>query len=268
MTRTIPCSWDVIIPDCAGWADYPQDTQDKALWLASTFLWGATGRRYGTCPVTVRPSQGQWDPWRYRAFPVWPGAEPQVGGPFLFAGQWFNAGCSSACCGASACAVVLAGPVAAVDEVLVDGEVVSPAAYRVDITQGAWLLVRTDGTCWPVCQNFSAETTEPNTFEVTYDQGTALPEALAIATALLACEYAKALTPGQTCGLPAKMTRLSRQGVEVEVAPPDPAVGTTGIKLVDDVIATLNPSRRQAPPMIMSPDLQPCDRRTAIYPGS
>lgn len=266
MTRTIPCSWDVVTPDCAGWADYPQDTQDKALWLASTFLWAATGRRYGTCPTTVRPAQNQLQPFRYRAFPVWPGAEPQVGGPFLFAGRWFNGGLGVACCG-SPCGVTLAGPVASVAEVLVDGEVVSPAAYRVDVAQGAYLLVRTDGTCWPICQNFTANE-GIGLFEVTYDQGVPLPEALAIATGLLACEYAKALTPGQTCALPAKMTRLSRQGVEIEVAPPVPDDGKTGIKLVDDTIAALNPGKLKAPPRVMSPDLQPYDRVTTIYPGS
>jgi len=267
MARTIPCSWDLVTPDCAGWTDYSQDTQDKALWLASTFLWAATGRRYGACPVTVRPAQSRFRLQGYRAYPVWPGSDPNLGGPYLFAGVWFNAGCASACCGTSACAVVLAGPVAAVDEVVVDGEVVSPAAYRVDIADGAHLLVRTDGTCWPVCQNFTANE-GAGTFEVTYEQGTPLPEALAIATGLLACEYAKALTPGQTCALPAKMTRLSRQGVEIEVAPPVPDDGKTGLKLVDDVIAALNPAKLKAPPRVLSPDLEPCDRRTSIYPGS
>lgn len=266
MTRTIPCSWDVVTPDCAGWADYPQETQDKALWLASTFLWAATGRRYGACSTTVRPAQNQLQPYRYRSFPVWPGSEPELGGPFLFAGQWFNGGTGVACCG-SPCGVTLAGPVAAVDEVLVDGEVVSPAAYRVDVAQGAYLLVRTDGTCWPVCQNFTANE-GAGTFEVTYDQGVPLPEALSIATGLLACEYAKALTPGQTCALPAKMTRLSRQGVEIEVAPPVPDDGKTGIKLVDDTIAALNPGKLKSPPRVMSPDLVPHDRVTTIYPGS
>jgi hypothetical protein len=267
MTRTIPCSWDVVTPDCSGWADYAQETQDKALWLASTFLWAATGRRFGTCPVTVRPSQSPYQPWLYRTFPLIPGSGTYQGGPFLYGGRWFNAGTVAACCN-NVCGVVLNGPVAAVDEVLVDGEVVSPASYRVDVAEGAYLLVRTDGTCWPICQNAAAEASEVGTFEVTYDQGVPLPEALAIATGLLACEYAKALTPGQNCALPAKMTRLSRQGVEIEVAPPVPDDGKTGIRMVDDTIAALNPGKRQAPPMIMSPDLMPRDRRTVIYPGS
>jgi hypothetical protein len=65
------------------------------------------------------------------------------------------------------------------------------------------------------------------------------------------------------------MTRLSRQGVEVEVAPADPAAGTSGIKFVDDVVAMLNPSGRKAPPRVMSPDLpESCDRYTVVPAGS
>jgi len=267
---TIPCAWDVVDPSelCSGWADYPQATKDSALWLASTYLWAATGRQYGACTVTVRPSQQLGSPVAYQAFPVWPGQDPAVsGGPFLFGGRWFNAGCSSACCGSAACAVVLRGPVAEVDGVVVDGEVVDPGAYRVDITNGTYLLVRIDGECWPTCQNFRAEPDEVGTFEVTYELGRELPEALAIATAMLACEYGKSISGG-ACKLPAKMTRLSRQGVEVELAPPEPAEGLTGIREVDDVIVALNPTRRQRPPLVLSLDLpEGCDRMTVIPAG-
>jgi hypothetical protein len=269
---TIPCAWDVTVPTdfCATWGDYPQATKDSALWLASTWLWGATGRRYGVCPTTVRPSQSSRGELGYQTFAHTPGAEGLgvPGGPFLFSGRWFNAGCASACCGSSACAVVLRGPVAEVDEVLVGEEIVAPSAYRVDVTGGAWLLVRTDGECWPACQNMTAGPGEADTFEVTYGLGTVVPEALAIATAILACEYAKHLTGG-VCSLPAKMTRLSRQGVEVEVAPPDPASGTTGIKMVDDVVSTLNPGKLRQPPRVMSLDLpEGCDRFTTWVGGS
>jgi hypothetical protein len=85
---------------------------------------------------------------------------------------------------------------------------------------------------------------------------------------MLACEYAKSLNGG-ACKLPAKMTRLSRQGVEVEVSSPDPIDGRTGIREVDDVIAALNPSRRQAPPLLLSPDIPgACDRMTVVPAGS
>lgn len=268
----IPCAWDVVIPSdlCSEWDSRPKPIKDSALWLASTYLWAATGRQYGACPVTIRPSQAERTEVAYQSFAVAPGLAGlgQPGGPFLFAGRWFNAGCSSACCGTSACAVVLDGPVASVDEVIVGEDVIPASAYRVDVTGGTYLLVRVDGQCWPLCQNFTADPGKLGSFEVTYHRGRTLPEALAIATALLACEYAKHLAGG-ACALPARMTRLSRQGVEVEVAPPNPALGLTGIKVVDDVVFSLNPTRRQRPPLVLSPDLPPaCDRQTVVYPGS
>lgn len=269
-----PCAWDVDpieLGVCDGWAEVPAARQATALTLASAYLWGATGRQFGVCPVTVRPNQSRRGEDTYQAYPVIPGTSFGIGvpgGPFLFGGHWFNAGCVSACCGNQACAVVLRGPVASVDEVLVGEDVIPASAYRVDITGGAWLLVRTDGLCWPACQDFTAEPGEPDTFEVTYGLGRPLPEALQVATAMLACEYAKGLAGGP-CKLPAKMTRLSRQGVEVELEPPAPENGRTGIREVDDVIAILNPSKRQRPPVVLSLDLpEHCDRVTMIPAGS
>lgn len=264
---SIPCAWDVSCAVVPNWDTYTDDQKNTALWLASTFMWGATGRQYGVCPMTVRPGQRRWDPWTYEAYPVWPGQDPIVSGPFLFNGRWFNAGCGSACCGNKGCAIVLRGPVAAVDQVLVDGEEIPSADYRVDVANGAYLLVRTDGLCWPACQNFTAEADQPGTFEVTYELGKALPPALSIATALLAGEYAKSLIDAP-CALPAKMTSLTRQGVTVEVEPPAPDDGKTGIREVDDIIAVLNPSGLKSPPRVMSPDLpETCDRRT-VWRGS
>jgi len=265
-----PCDWDVdpeALGVCSDWATTPAATRDTALELASTFLWAATGRQYGVCPLTVRPQQDRFTgPEAYRAYPVWPGQEPIIAGPYLFGGRWFNRGCS-ACCNSGGCAIVLRGPVASVDEVLVDGVAVASSAYRVDISRGVYLLVRTDGQCWPTCQNFTAATTEEDTFAVTYGIGRPLPVALQVAAALLACEYVKALTGGP-CKLPARMTRLTRQGVELEVDTPDAVEGKTGIREVDDVITALNPSRRASPPLLLSPDLpEACDRVT-VWPGA
>lgn len=268
-----PCNWSVnptALGVCSTWDDYATAVQDTALELAESFLWAATGRRFGICDITVRPLQPRTDPVAYQVYPVTPGSDglSLPGGPYLFGGRWFNAGCATACCGAGECAVVLRGPVASVDEVLVDGEVVPASAYRVDVSRGAWLLVRIDGTCWPVCQSMVREVDEEDTFQVTYGQGVAVPATLEVATALLACEYAKSLTGG-VCALPAKMTRLSRQGVEVEVEPPSPDDGRTGIKLVDDVVSTLNPGRLKSPPVVISPDLpEYCDRVTFVPAGS
>src|SRR5690606_37078866 len=104
-------------------------------------------------------------------------------------------------------------------------------------------------------------------FVVTYCVGRKIPEALAIATAILACEYAKGRTGGD-CRLPAEMTWLSRQGLEVEVEPANPDEGLTGINEVDAVVRALNPSRRARPPVLLSPDLpETCDRMTVVGPG-
>jgi hypothetical protein len=269
-----PCStWDVdpaALGVCSGWSGYSTAVKASALELASFWLWAATGRRFGPCPVEVRPSQKRGQPLQYVDYAVIPGygGNPAVGGPYLFGGRWFNAGCASACCGNNACAIVLQGPVYAVDEVTVGDEVVPPSAYRVDVSGGAWLLVRIDGECWPTCQDVAAEPGEPGSFVVAYEIGEQIPAVLALAAGALACEYGKFLTGG-ACSLPAKMTRLSRQGVEVEVASPDPAAGTSGIKLVDDVVAMLNPTGRRSAPRVMSPDLpENCDRYTVVPAGS
>lgn len=272
----MPCStWDVdptALGVCPGWADYSPAVQNAALELSTFWLWAATGRRFGPCPITVRPLQARrGEGPAYQSYEIVSSGSEGLGvpgGPFLFAGTWFNAGCSSACCGTSACAIVLRGPVYAIDEVRVDGETIPASAYRVDIANGAHLLVRIDGECWPSCQTITAEPDEVGSFEVAYEIGEAIPAVLALAAGALACEYGKSLTGG-ACALPAKMTRLSRQGVEIEVAPPDPASDRSGIKLVDDVVAMLNPSGRKAPPRVMSLDLpETCDRFTVVPAGS
>lgn len=269
-----PCDWDVdpvALGVCSDWAGYAPTTKAAALDLATLYLWAATGRRFGVCPLTIRPSQTVRAEIAYRAYPVIPGSQAGLGvagGPFLFDGRWFNAGCSSACCGSSACSIVLRGPVADVIEVTVGADIIAPSAYRVDVTGGVYLLVRIDGECWPRCQNFRNDPPEDDTFEVTYLIGSPLPPALAVAAALLACEYAKGLSGGP-CKLPAKMRRLSRQGVELELEVPDAALGTTGIREVDDVVFALNPTRRQRPPVLLSPDLpENCDRVTVLQAGS
>jgi hypothetical protein len=269
-----PCDWDVDPTElgvCATWATIPVARQATALELATGYLWGATGRQYGVCPISVRPSQAlRGGEILYQDFAVAPGLGGLgvPGGPFLFGGHWFNSGCASACCGDSACAIVLRGPVASVDEVTIGDEVIPASAYRVDVTRGTYLLVRVDGECWPLCQNFTADEGELGSFVVTYGIGRPVPSILIVAAAMLACEFAQALAGGP-CKLPSKMTRLSRQGVELELEPPDPADGKTGIREVDMVVSMLNPGRRQSPPLLLSPDLpESCDRITVIGVGS
>lgn len=268
-----PCGWPVAPLDyvCSAWDTASTDEQQLAAALTTGLLWSATGRQYGVCSVTVRPCQPKRAFPAYETFPVLHGGDGRFLQPFIdVSGQVKNCGCGSRCCCDAACEAELDGPVAEVTEVLVDGVVVDASAYRVDVQYGAWLLVRTDGLCWPICQDFNTNGGF-DTFFVTYGQGNPLPLALEAAWSILVCEFVKGVTGNGDCRLPARITSLTRQGVSVDFAPIDfTELGfQTGVNEVDQVVASLNPSRLVSPPTVISPDLHAAtDRITVIAAGS
>jgi hypothetical protein len=148
--------------------------------------------------------------------------------------------------------------VAAVNEVKVDGVVIDPSAYRLDEWRGMPLLVRTDGECWPECQDMNLNDTEPGTFAVTYTPGEALPTSGAIAAGKLAGEFIKSCQ-GAECSLPQQVASLSRNGVEVQMVDPTEflADGLTGVADVDLWIRAVNPARKSQRSRVYSPDLSP-----------
>jgi hypothetical protein len=129
----------------------------------------------------------------------------------------------------------------------------------------AWALVVVGGVvvgwvggpCWPSCQDPSVPDTEEGTFSVTYRPGRVLPVAGQIAAGKLAGEFLKACA-GSSCALPAQISSLSRQGVDVEFV--DPATvfdnGRTGIYEVDLFINAVNPAGMRRRSRVMSPDIQ------------
>lgn len=219
-------------------------------------MWAATGRRYGKCPLIVQPA-GQCSPEPgYLVFPV-SGLGGGVYGPVIVDGIWYNRP-SGGCC-STWCEVALEGPTTAADitEITVAGEVVDPAAY---VVYDGNLLVRTDGQCWPCCINYGQA--DPPGFVVEYEIGLPIPPAVQGAFERLACEMAKACVGGP-CALPQRMTRLTRQGIDIEIeqVPVDERGMTlTGIKDVDDVILAVNPYRLTQAPQVLTPDL-PLPRR-------
>ncbi|WP_243740737.1 hypothetical protein [Streptomyces sp. 8K308] len=160
------------------------------------------------------------------------------------------------------CEVYLPGPVFDVVEVDVDGEVLVPEAYRVD---APGRLVRTDGGCWPSCQNMVEPSGSPGTFTVTYRIGLPVDEAAIAAVSELVCHLIKGCAPG-ACGCRAgrNVSRLSRQGVDMEFG--DPTLiyseGRTGLPLVDLWLSTVNPYRMTSPSRVYSPDFRPPRRTT------
>ncbi|MFE4796237.1 hypothetical protein ACFRFL_14240 [Streptomyces sp. NPDC056708] len=251
-----PCdAWPVDlccdIPDGA-----EQEDVDRWARVASIILWGLSGRRFGPCPVTVRPCRRSCLDSAPVSFQTGTGTGPWI--PYIGAdGIWRNAsacGCKSDCSCGELCEVYLPGPVYDVVEVNVDGEVLVPEAYRVDVPN---MLVRTDGECWPDCQDMASPPGEPDTFTVTYRWGLPLDDAAIAAVSDLTCHLMRGCGTG-SCGCKSNrnLTRMVRQGVEMEM--PDPTLlyseGRTGLPMADMWLAMVNPYRLVSPSRAYSPD--------------
>lgn len=252
-----PCDPWPITPCC----DVPDDEATVARWqmVASQILWRLSGRRWGPCPVTVRPCRRACLEGAPISFQAGVGTGPWV--PYIGVdGAWRNAsvcGCQPSGCSCSElCEVKLEGPVYDVQEVNVDGQVLVPGLeYRVD---APGLLVRLGGECWPKCQEMAEPEGTPGTFTVRYRWGLPLDEAAEAAASELFCHLIKGCGGTGSCGCRANrnITRLQRQGVEMEM--PDPTLmfseGLTGLPLVDLWLATVNPDRLSRPSRVYSVD--------------
>lgn len=262
------CAWTADTSCCAGWDDFTPEQQERALDWATGILDALTGRQFAQCPVLVRPC-GKRCGWSggYRTYPVDSASASGLGAPWMVpyigaGGVWRNCACSGGCTCRATCEAYLDGPVAEVIEVKVDGAVVDPAAYRLD---NGNVLVRTDGECWPECQDMDLSDDEPGTFSVQYRPGAPLPRIGEIAAGDLACEFAKACSGAEGCALPKQLQSLSRNGVQLEVVDPQLLMenGLTGLPNVDLFIRSVNPNRLTRRSRVLSPDVHPL-RRTAL----
>jgi hypothetical protein len=256
-----PCDWTIDTTCCPGWDDYDPAVQANATAWATEILDSLTARRFSQCAVNYRPCGPRCNSsFGYLTWPV--GQSGANGGgmpwmiPYVDAGVWRNCGCTGGCSCRAACEVPFPGPVAAVTEVMIDGIVLDPDAYRIDTYRDMPVLVRVDGECWPTCQDVSVGPEEVGAFTIVYQPGEALPVAGTIAAGMLACEFAKACV-GAECALPQQLASLSRNGVEVTVV--DPATlldqGLTGIASVDLWIKSVNPFRRTMRSRVYTPDI-------------
>lgn len=249
-------------------ADTPDEVVERWRKVAAELLFALTGNRFGpSCPVTVRPCRKQCAD-TFDRF-LFQGQRYQRTGqfiPYMRAGQMFNAslcGCVSDCqCGPELCEVYLPGPVYDIVSVDIDGETVQPVTYA--MLDGRYLVrasTATDespgGACWPSCQDLSLMPGSPNTFTVVYRTGIPLPALGVAALSELAAHYIRGCG-GCGCGIapPQNLTRLSRQGVDLEFADPQQVLtdGRTGIALVDQFIHAVNPSGLPRQLRVLSPD--------------
>lgn len=261
MTSATPDGWTVT--DFSGctdtWTQLSSDQQALALRLAAFTVYSLTGRQFGTVTLTLRPCNAPLLPPLYQTYPVnlinpWGTDEGNSYYPvYIQNGVWHNAGCRGInCCGAT-CEVELPQTVS-ITSVSVDGATVDPSAYRVDNRR--W-LVRTDGACWPMCQDFD-KNSGTNVFTITGVFGRTVPQEALDAASLLACEIGKAIK-GQPCRLPQRMQSLSRQGVSVQFPSVNSYLdrGLTGLNEVDQLVVQLNPNRLTQAPLVVSPDVSP-----------
>ncbi len=270
------CDWPIVYPATCTVLDGLSPEQREAYeQAAADYLWRWTGQTFGLCPVSIRPCRADCDQggkWFWGNGPFPPGfATDNLGGrwtPALINGTWVNLGCGS--CGSDGCScdfvpsVRLPGPMAAVDQVLVDGAALPQDSYRID---NAVLLVRTDGGDWPSCQDMAAATTEINTWQVDYQLGQPVPIGGQVAAGALACELAKAAVGDSSCQLPRRVQTIARQGVTMSFldSMEDLDKGRTGIWLIDSWVASvMNPPRAST---VRSPDIPSPRHRVTTWVG-
>lgn len=261
-TEDGPCDWPLDTTCVEGWDALPSAVKSAATSWASYMLWALTGRQYGQCSVNYRPCGPKCE--GYTGYLTWPvGAPGSTGGglpwmtPWIDNGAWRNCGCAGGCTCRARCEVPFPGAVAGVNEVTIDGVVIPSTSYRMDVYRGTPVLVRTDGECWPECQDMDADPDEVGAFVITYQPGRAVPAAGRLAAGQLAGEFAKACQGGD-CALPQQLASLSRNGVEVQVVDPTTLFenGLTGIANVDLWIRAVNPNGMAQRARVLSPDLR------------
>jgi hypothetical protein len=169
--------------------------------------------------------------------------------------------CGEDDCGCTGESIIkLYSPVRTIVEVKIDGDVVDPDSYRVVREK---YLQRLDDPGppvlhrgWPSCQNVTLDDSEDGTFSITYTYGRYPPEIGKLAAAQLAKELLKECN-GEECDLPKGVSRVTRQGIIVDLNAVTAWVkGTgwhTGMPLVDAFLSTFNPAGLQRGPVIWSP---------------
>ena len=152
--------------------------------------------------------------------------------------------------------VKLAGSVREVSEVKIDGVVIDPSEYRVDKEKYLVRLADADGNhqAWPGCQRLDLADTEADTFSVTYTYGQEPPLLGLEAAAELACQLAAAIGGGE-CLLPAGVTKVTRQGITIELGALKGGIAM--LPLTSLFLETYNPNGTRRRALAWSPESVP-----------
>ncbi len=238
--------------------------------LAWSTLAALCGYQIGVCPDVIRPcsagclaSSLTWmqaitNGASYGALPL--RTIGRAFTPYVTGGNWVNGcGCSAGSCACTSLeSVILPGPVGDIKEVKLDGEVVSPAFYRVD--DGNILVNLDPATSWPTCQ--PADDDPAVGLIVTYYRGAAPNELTNYAAGVLAAEFYKACSAKGKCRLPSGTVSVVRGGTTIELSTETWPGGRTTIREVDAVIEIYNPHHLKGPMRVLSPDVRAARRPT------
>lgn len=233
------CAWS-IIDVCDANVSYQLGVfADK---MAVGVLHAASGRQFGICARTIRPCMEDCT-----GVQLFNPAQPRyvyLNAPFMPSQSFARVQCGV--CNQRRCACSYVSQIVLpfhrirrVREVMIDGVVLDPAAYRL----AGRRLIRTDGGNWPRCQDDAARDGEVGSWSVDLIYGRPVDEGGQIATGVYACEIAKSLS-GNDCELPQRVQTVSRQGVTIGFVDPMDFLdkGMTGLYVVDTWIRQVNPS--------------------------
>jgi hypothetical protein len=210
---------------------------------ATDVVWVMLGRpNIGVCEVTIYPCSRQHS-WRWWA-----------SGHSL--GLDGYGGCAG--CGENG-AIRLDTPVVDVDEVVVDGSVLSPTEYH--LLDGVW-LVRSDGS-WPG----GAVGDDYADFSVTYSFGEVPSQLIKNATIEVIVDLYKT-RPGMGTVLPAGTSSASRQGISISVDAEVDRVDRIGMSLpsLAKAVSIYNPLRQPHQSWAWSPDESHHNRTVRTFP--
>lgn len=263
-----PCSWPLDTACAPGFPDDPADWAPEhvlAVEIATDMLWRRTAGRFGLCPELIRPCRSACTPDRHGT-PSLFDPRGSVLNPYQDQyGKWFNFGCgcrTDTCSCKPLCSIRLPGPVNAVAEVRVDGQVIPADQYTLNRRGTHADLIRVGGTsgpCWPTCQDLEKPITAPGTFSVLYLRGKAVPVAGMRALGSLASQIYKQCTGASDCRLPERVRSVTREGITYDMFDPGEWLdqGLTGLRDVDTWLRSVNPHALTQPSAVFSLDLDP-----------
>jgi hypothetical protein len=160
-------------------------------------------------------------------------------------------------------------PVTAIVGIRENGVDQDPEDYHID----EWrYIVKNNGETFPRYDHWTALTgsiednaTDGWVFEVEVEHGIPAPPLIRRATAALACSLLdeEDYQGCEDCGLPSKLTAVSRQGVSftIEDFAEIMRVGSTGVYALDMAIKVFNPSHLQSPTWVWTPEIARGTRR-------